>query len=103
MALVSKAPVEAVMRGLSLAIDGMELPAIEKISEDQAEDPFQVLIATLLSALNFGGNGAVSGESEMAAQRVNPEVAHVGHGVFFHDLIAGKSHRFLSAFFNLVL
>jgi endonuclease-3 len=50
MALVSKAPVEAVMRGLSLAIDGMELPAIEKISEDQAEDPFQVLIATLLSA-----------------------------------------------------
>jgi endonuclease-3 len=50
MARMSKAPVEAVMRGLSLAIDGMELPAIEKISEDQAEDPFQVLIATLLSA-----------------------------------------------------
>ncbi len=38
------------MRALSLAIDGMELPAIEKISESQAEDPFQVLIATLLSA-----------------------------------------------------
>ena len=38
------------MRGLALAIDGMELPAIEKISEAQAEDPFQVLIATLLSA-----------------------------------------------------
>ena len=38
------------MRGLSLAIDGMELPAIEKISESQQEDPFQVLIATLLSA-----------------------------------------------------
>ena len=45
-----QAPVEPVMRGLSLAIDGMELPAIEKISESQAEDPFQVLIATLLSA-----------------------------------------------------
>lgn len=38
------------MRALSLAIDGMELPAIEKISESHAEDPFQVLIATLLSA-----------------------------------------------------
>ena len=50
MARTSKAPVEPVMRGLSLAIDGMELPAIEKISENQAEDPFQVLIATLLSA-----------------------------------------------------
>ena len=28
----------------------MDLPAIEKISESQAEDPFQILIATLLSA-----------------------------------------------------
>ena len=44
------APVEPVMRALSLAIDGMDLPAIEKISEAQAEDAFQVLIATLLSA-----------------------------------------------------
>jgi endonuclease-3 len=41
---------EAVMRRLALAIDGMELPAVEKISEDQQEDPFQILIATLLSA-----------------------------------------------------
>jgi endonuclease III len=38
------------MRNLARAITGMELPAIEKISEAQAEDPFQVLIATLLSA-----------------------------------------------------
>jgi len=38
------------MRRLSLAIDGMELPAVEKISESQSEDAFQVLIATLLSA-----------------------------------------------------
>lgn len=42
--------VEPIMRALALAIDGLELPAIEKISEAQAEDPFQVLIATLLSA-----------------------------------------------------
>ena len=38
------------MRGLAHAIDGMDLPAVEKISNAQAEDPFQVLIATLLSA-----------------------------------------------------
>jgi endonuclease III len=38
------------MRTLAREIDGMELPAIEKISESQHEDPFQVLIATLLSA-----------------------------------------------------
>jgi endonuclease III len=42
--------VERVMRTLALQITGMELPAIEKISEAQAEDPFQILIATLLSA-----------------------------------------------------
>ena len=42
--------VEPVMRALAGAIDGLELPAVEKISERQEEDPFQVLIATLLSA-----------------------------------------------------
>ena len=38
------------MRALAREIDGMELPAIEKISESQQDDPFQILIATLLSA-----------------------------------------------------
>src|SRR5438094_6929088 len=38
------------MRTLAREIDGLELPAVEKISERQEEDPFQVLIATLLSA-----------------------------------------------------
>jgi endonuclease III len=44
------APVPRVMRTLARAITGMELPAVEKISESEAEDPFRVLIATLLSA-----------------------------------------------------
>lgn len=44
------AVVGRVMRTLAREIDGMDLPAIEKISESQREDPFQVLIATLLSA-----------------------------------------------------
>jgi len=38
------------MRTLAREIDGLELPAVEKISETQEEDPFQLLIATLLSA-----------------------------------------------------
>src|SRR5437763_6300139 len=38
------------MRSLAHAITGLELPAVEKISEEQADDPFQILIATLLSA-----------------------------------------------------
>lgn len=45
-----RAPVGPVMRALAKAIDGLELPAVEKISEGQQEDPFQILIATLLSA-----------------------------------------------------
>ena len=42
--------VGTVMRVLAREIDGLELPAIEKISESSREDPFQVLIGTLLSA-----------------------------------------------------
>ena len=44
------ADVHAAMEALGRAITGLELPAIEKISETQEEDPFQVLIATALSA-----------------------------------------------------
>ena len=42
--------VEHVMRTLAREIDGMELPAVEKISEEYDEDPFQILIGTILSA-----------------------------------------------------
>jgi endonuclease-3 len=38
------------MGALARAIDSLDLPAVEKISDSQHEDPFQVLIATLLSA-----------------------------------------------------
>ncbi len=38
------------MRRLARAIDGLEEPAVEKIARGQKEDPFQVLIATMLSA-----------------------------------------------------
>jgi len=42
--------VHAVMRALARAIDNLDLPAVEKIAEDSQEDPFDVLIATMLSA-----------------------------------------------------
>ena len=42
--------VDRIMRTIAVEIGGMELPAVEKISEAQAEHPFQILIATLLSA-----------------------------------------------------
>src|SRR5438067_2532031 len=42
--------VHAVMRSLSRAIDNLELPAVEKIAAESQEDPFEVLISTMLSA-----------------------------------------------------
>jgi endonuclease-3 len=38
------------MRALARAIDNLDLPAVEKIAEESQEDPFEVLIATMLSA-----------------------------------------------------
>jgi len=42
--------IDVVMRALQKPVEQFELPAVEKISASQAEDPFQILIATLLSA-----------------------------------------------------
>src|SRR6187399_886416 len=39
-----------ILRRLGHAIRGMDALAVEKISEDSREDPFQVLISTMLSA-----------------------------------------------------
>ena len=38
------------MRRLARAIDGLDEPAVEKIAEESQEDPFEVLISTMLSA-----------------------------------------------------
>lgn len=48
--LIPSGRIRAVMRKLAMAIDGLDEPAVEKIAQEQKADPFQVLIATLLSA-----------------------------------------------------
>ncbi len=48
--VVPRGRIPTVMRRLALAIDGLEELAIEKIAKEQQEDPFQVLIGTMLSA-----------------------------------------------------
>jgi endonuclease-3 len=47
---MSSPHVVPVLKSLGRAIRSMHEPAVEKIAEDTQEDPFQVLIATLLSA-----------------------------------------------------
>jgi endonuclease III len=42
--------VSTIMRALARAIDDHDLPAVEKIAEESQEDPFEVLISTMLSA-----------------------------------------------------
>jgi endonuclease-3 len=46
----AKLRVAQVMNTIAAAIHGLDVPAVEKISDEQAEEPFQILIATLLSA-----------------------------------------------------
>jgi endonuclease-3 len=50
------------MRALAREIDGLELPAVEKISQSSQEDPFQVLIGTLLSARTQDATTAAASE-----------------------------------------
>jgi len=50
MRKLSPRTVHAVMRALARAIDDLDLPAVEKIAQDSQEDPFEVLISTMLSA-----------------------------------------------------
>jgi endonuclease-3 len=48
--VVPGVPVVPVLRRLGRALHNFDEPAVEKISEDTREDPFQVLISTMLSA-----------------------------------------------------
>ena len=59
----------AIMRTLAREIDGLELPAVEKISESSQEDPFQVLIGTLLSARTQDATTAAASERLFAKAR----------------------------------
>jgi endonuclease-3 len=63
------------MRTLARKIDGLELPAVEKISESSQEDPFQVLIGTLLSARTPDATTAAASERLFAAARTPKAMA----------------------------
>src|SRR5688572_19577351 len=58
-----------VLKSLGRAIRSMEDPAVEKIAEDTQEDPFQVLIATMLSAQTKDAVTAAASERLFSAAR----------------------------------
>jgi endonuclease-3 len=63
------------MRALAREIDGLELPAVEKISESSQEDPFQVLIGTLLSARTQDATTAAASARLFAVARTPKKMA----------------------------
>ena len=64
--------VSPVLRALAREIDGLELPAVEKISESSQEDPFQILIGTLLSARTQDGTTAAA-SARLFAKAATPQ------------------------------
>jgi len=67
--------VAGTMRVLAREIDGLELPAVEKISEENRQDPFEVLIATMLSAQTRDAVTAAASARLFAAARTPQEMA----------------------------
>ena len=67
-----------VMRILAREIDGLELPAVEKISEESQEDPFRVLIGTLLSARTQDATTAAASARLFRAARTPRTMARLG-------------------------
>jgi endonuclease III len=73
--LVPRGRIPTVMRRLAKAIDGLEEPAVEKIAQAQQEDPFQVLIATMLSAQTKDAVTAAASERLFRVARTPDAVA----------------------------
>ena len=65
------------MRALSKAITGMELPAVEKVAEAQADNAFQILIATLLSARTQDATTAAASARLFARARTPRSMARL--------------------------
>jgi len=69
--------IDAVMRTLGRAIHDLELPAVEKIAENSEEDPFEVLIATMLSAQTRDAVTAAASARLFAAARTPQAMARL--------------------------
>jgi endonuclease-3 len=78
--IVPRGRIAGVMRRLARAIDGLEEPAVEKIAQEQKEDPFQVLIATMLSAQTKDAVTASASERLFSVARTPRAMAKLSFG-----------------------
>ena len=74
-------PVHRVMRALARAIDDLDLPAVEKIAEESREAPFDVLIATMLSAQTRDAVTAAATARLFAVARTPRAIAKLTVGI----------------------
>src|SRR5690349_18888848 len=65
------------MRRLGKAIAGLDEPAVEKIAKNQQDDPFQVLIATMLSAQTKDAVTAAASERLFRVARTPHDMARL--------------------------
>jgi endonuclease-3 len=65
------------MRTLARDIAGLELPAVEKISDSQKKDPFQILISALLSARTQDGTTLAASTRLFAKARTPDALARL--------------------------
>ena len=72
---VPRGRIAVVMRRLGKAIDGLEEPAVEKIAQEQQENAFQVLIATILSAQTRDAVTAAASKRLFAEARTPRSIA----------------------------
>ena len=68
------------MRRLGVAITGMDLPAVEKISESQAEDPFQISDCHAALGANAGRDDACRVDAPVQRARTPRTLAKLSRG-----------------------
>ena len=94
--------VGTVMRRLGRAIERLDNPAIEKIAEEQKGDPFQVLVATMLSAqtqdpVTFAASTRLFARAPTAAAMLRLDVNEIQELIYPVSFYRNKARHVLGA------
>ena len=94
--------VGTVMKRLGRAIERLENPAVEKIAEEQKGDPFQVLVATMLSAqtqdpVTFAASTRLFARAPTAAAMLRLDVKEIERLIYPVSFYRNKARHVLDA------
>jgi len=90
------------MRRLGRAIERLENPAVEKIADEQKGDPFQVLVATMLSAqtqdpVTFAASTRLFARAPTAAAMLRLDVDEIERLIYPVSFYRNKARHVLDA------